>query len=235
MDALNISRACDYLMGKTNRYTPKTVSIEPGRKLKEKEMKALEVIAFFVTDYMNWTPLDAVDHLTNDIVECFGLMEFFKYVIIDDNMRKIDKNKPLSDITIKYILSKAFPDVVIFDEEEGVIDVWDAVQNGDITKWPSKFFSDENGTRRRMIFFKEFLRRYISVNEKDLYEEFKKSAAINNELRKRKLFYVFSPYYVQPIDLLHEYLQNEDREDEFLYVLYKYENICPISLPVTKW
>ena len=40
-----------------------------------------------------------------------------------------------------------------------------------------------------------------------------------------------APYYVQPIDLLHEYMSREGRADNFLYSIYKYDNIIPATVP----
>ncbi len=232
---LNIVKACDYLMGKTDKFIPKVLTDDPDIITKEKENISLDMVRFFVVDYMGWTPLEAVDHLTSELIECFGVKELFKYIVIDDNMRGIEKGKPIGDVTIKYILSKAFPESVVFDEEEGVIDVWDAVLSGELSKWPSKFFSDENGRMRRMVIIREFIRRYISVSERELYDEFKKSAEVNNLLRKARLFNVLSNYYVQPIDLLHDYLTHEKKQDEFTYVTYKYDNILPVTVSAMQW
>lgn len=231
MDALNISKFCDFILGKTDKYVPKAISEDPVKKEKEKEGKALEVLNFFITEYMGWRPQEAAYHLTNDIIDCFNLREVFRYIIIDDNMRKIYKDKPISDVTITYILSKVFKGIITINNEDVVIDVWTAVKNGDTGKWPSKFFSDDNGKERMMIIIKEFIRTKVSVKEEDLYKEFSKSAEMNNKLRDEKLFHVLSPYYVQPIDLLHEYMSREGRADNFLYSIYKYDNIIPATVP----
>ena len=200
-----------------------------GHSKEDKEKKALEVLRYFVTEYMKWTPEEAREHMTESVMNIFRLRDVIRYLEYPDDVRIPTEGKRISFTTIRYILHRAFPDEIGFSETDAVIELWNDIRTGRETKFMGNFFDGEEGEKRRFCLFGEFLRRYVSTDITGMYMAFSNSAKINRKMLEVKLGTIISGYYACPLDMLHDYLMHYGEENRFLYTIYSYGRIAKLE------
>lgn len=191
---------------------------EREKKIKDtKERCALAIIRYAIESILGWTPQEAVDSLTTDIMKQLYLDKVASYV-----QSPKDGVKP-SDYG--WLISMAFPNEVAFDVVEHTLSVYEKVKSGEISRYPKRFFDGDDGFYRLGVLLKDYISKNIpagSVGE--LYQIFSDSAAMNVVLHEASLYSAYHEFFDTPLEYLHDALGAEG--DDFLFDFYQFMAAC---------
>ena len=218
----NITQYCDSLYRGTE-YRLRGIAKE------DKEKKALEIVRYFISEYMRWSPEEAREHFTESVIKTFRLRNVIRYIEYPEDVRFPENGERMPYTTIIYVLHKAFPEKIGFSEQDALIELWHDIKDGRESKFMGNFFDGEKGERRRFCLFGEFLRRYVPSDISGMYEAFSNGGRINRKMLEVKLSTIISGYYTCPLDMLHDYLKHYGEEDRFLYSIYTYDRVAELE------
>ena len=233
----------DYLLGNKPRFSLKSPhDLEVARVVKEagegdsldvalaearkremnaksaasKEADALAVIRYAVTSILGWTPQDAMEHITPEIVNKLKLDQVIKYISFPPD---VDKKNDFS-----WVVYKAFPHETKYDMAKQTIRVYNQVLSGEIPQFPRYMFRGEHGTEKLSIMLCTYISRNIPASSlDDLYKSFADSAEGTRILRKAALHNAYKEFYSSPLLYLHDALGSGG--DPFLFNYYLYCDI----------
>ena len=207
------------LTGETNKLTLKGSVLNPDElgKRAELDRNARSLVAFAVNYVLQWSPLEAYEHITDDIAKKLRFDEIARYMIFQQGVSK--KN-------YKYMISRAFPNEVKFNPSDQIIDIYKDLLRGDINKFPRFIFDTETGdtSASKLLFY--YLNNHLAIADINaLYDTFGDPKTANQILRKAKLQRVCAEFYDSPLDYLHHSLPPEQR-NLFLYGHYDLKRRC---------
>lgn len=179
------------------------------------EAKALYVIDFAIKTYLGWTPREAIDLLTENVLKVMKLDLLTKYIIFPPEMNEKD------DMYI--ITGKLYPKLVKVNSKEITLKVYKRVLEKDLYKFPKEYLSgDQQGKNRAIICFQYMLAQFTNFNSvQDMYKFFASSNG-PKLLKKYRLNVACVSTYEHPIDFLHTALPSNIRS-EFWYRYYKFK------------
>lgn len=183
--------------------------------IEKNEAKALEVIRFAIKTYLGWTPQEAINLLTWDIIRLMKLDLLTKYVVFPPEMDEKD------DMYI--VTGKLYPRYVTVNSKEITLKVYKRVIEKDLYKFPKEYLSgDQQGKNRAIICFQYMLSQF--TNFESVQEMYKYFASSNGPklLKKYRLNVACVSTYEYPIDFLHAALPPGTRS-EFWYRYYKFK------------
>lgn len=169
-EKLNIYEYEEILLGQKLNFT---CSFKGDRRGNEIEVG--NIWRYAITKLLKWTPQEALQYLTRDLVKKLLLDK--TYVGIDFDETKMYLND------YRFILQYAFPNEVQYDFYQETITEYEKVAK--IGKWANdkrnfkyqkKFFIDANGFSRAKIILNHVIRLYLSEkSDYELYEFFSKT------------------------------------------------------------
>lgn len=206
----------NYLIGftPTFRFRPTSLTNE------QKSEKAKKIVRWIISDVLGWTPQEAKEHFGLKEIKAFKLTAIINKIIYPEDVSKTD---------YPYLIHVLYPNIIRYDPSEGIINIWEEVQKGDLKKFPAGIFAGESGRQRIYTLLNEFNRRYVPAkNLEDLYYAYSRPAEINKAFGEAKLYTSFSKYYTYPIELLHRMIKDvySGQEDEYLYSVLLYSNVA---------
>lgn len=182
----------------------------------EKEMAVRTIVRYCISNMLRWTPREAYDHLTWDIICLLKLDEILKYVRFPYDIDPV--------IDPDYVVYLAFPETS-YDYGRQVLRIYRRIQNGEMKQFPKKLFTGPYGREKARVLLNEVIETSIPVSGVfELYQLFADSAKINPILKKAQIFYVQKKLYGSALDYLHDALP-DDQKDEFLYSFFQYRNV----------
>ena len=194
-------------------------SITLNGEAEEKAEAAKAIIRYAITEILQWTPEEARDHITWDIIKQMKLDKILRYIPYPTD---IDKVKDPD-----YMIYSAFPDME-YDIRRQILRVYNRLMNGEIEEFPKKIFEGPRGREKAVILLDEIIRTRLSTSSiEQLYERFADTAKANRKLAEWKIYSISRKLYCTPLDYLHYSLSEENR-DEFLYTFYQYRNVSKL-------
>ena len=184
-----------------------------------KEKDALAVVRYAVSNILGWSPEDAMNHLTIDIIEKLHFDRVAKYIIYPPDINRNDDRKE----GYPWMIHKAFPSDTKYDMREQLLRIYKLVRSGELKQFPRYMFRGEDRDRKLAILLSDYISRNIPAEDiEDLYRLFSDPVRGNRILRKAKLFYAYKDFYESPMLYLHLSLGNE--ANGFFYNFYQYED-----------
>ena len=178
----------------------------------DKESAAKEIVCYAVTELMRWSPEEAMEHMTESIMDALKLTSIVKgYITLPpDLIRQSDYD---------YIIAKCFG--ISYDHRKQLQRQFQRIQSGEIKKFPKETFKGTNGRAKAAYLLKEFISKNIAAGSiEELYERFADSAAMNKAFERAEIYHVCHRLYGSPLEFLHYSLDTESRDD-FLFTLYQ--------------
>ena len=176
-----------------------------------KERDALAIVRYVVTTILKWTPEDAIDHMTPELMKQLHLDMLRKYISVPPNVTKDD---------CQWIIHKAFPLETSYDEKKQLFEIYNRILSGDLQRFPKGLFNGKDGSYRFGLLLKSYIAQNIPANNiRDLYEIFGDTARGWAILRDAQLFHSARPLYETPLDALHDALGDEG--DVYYYNYYQ--------------
>ena len=192
-------------------------AIEKTQKAKEED--ALAVIRYVVRSILGWSPQEASEHITQEIIDKLKLEKVVSYVVYPaDVSRKDDKEDGWP-----WLLHRAFPGDVRYDIREQVLSTYEKVKNGEIRQFPRYMFKGDNWDKKLSILLSEYIATHIPLGDMDeLYSKFADSIEGNRILKNASLYYIYREFYESPLMYLHTSLG--DSGDQFLFNYYLFKD-----------
>ena len=186
------------------------------KRVKEyKERHALAVIAYAITGILRWTPQEAIESLTDDIMRQLLLDKVASYV-------KNPKDG-VSSSNYGWLVAMAFPDDVAFDAAEQALSVYKKVRSGEFSRYPARFFDGDDGFVKLGVLLKHYIAENIAAASVwELYELFSDTARANTLMHDAMLYSPYHEFYDTPLEYLHDALGADG--DDFLFDYYQYMN-----------
>lgn len=186
----------------------------------EKEQAAKDIIHYAIAGILEWTPEEASEHMTPEIVDALKLRKIMRHIHFPID---IDAEKD-----IDYLACIAYPQYT-YNIKQQILRVYERVQKGELDRFPKKIFEGARGREKAAILLSEFISKNMIVESvEQLYEKFADSAAMNTKLRKAKMFSAARKLYATPLDYLHNSLPDDVRDD-FLYSVWQYASVSRIA------
>lgn len=172
------------------------------------ERMALSVFKYAIETYLKWTPLQAADFLTKDVLKQMKLYSLLVYIKFPAELN------PRKDYW--YIIHKIYPKAIPIDTRNLITNMYSKIISGEIYKFPRDYFFDDIGSVKACVCLQYMLERYIVFNSiEDMYVSFADDK-INTVLTKYKLDIVCQLFFSSPLEFLHAALPDAQK-DEFLY------------------
>lgn len=182
-----------------------------------KEEDALAVVRYAITDLLRWTPEEAMNLLTPDIIEKLRFDRVAKYVIYPADINRSDDKKE----GYPWMIHRAFPNDTKYDMREQLLKVYEQVRSGKLDQFPRYMFRGEDRDKKLAILLSDYLAKHVpSSSVEDLYRLFANPTDGNRILRRAKLFYAYKKFYESPLLYLH--LSLGDEADNFYFNFYQY-------------
>lgn len=175
------------------------------------EKNTLDLIRYIVEGVFHWTPLEAGDYLTDQVLESFNVTQYLKHIKFPPG---VGRNKS------GYILSLLYPSFYKFNKREHYISIYNDVltKKG---KFPKNFFNGYASKERAEVCLQHLINSHLfAPSIEELYELFGKKE-ITAILKKYQLLTPCQSLYINPIDYLHETLPTSQK-DNFLYHYYSF-------------
>lgn len=196
------------IIGKQNNYS-KTLF---GTDKVMCQKNALEIIRYAFTKYLRWQPEYISKHMTKELMEKLHLQYLMRYI---EYPLEYDKSKDYF-----YLVSLVFESHKM-SFRETTIHTYEAVQSGDITKFPKSYFVGSEGIVRAGICLQYMISNHVLVSSiNELYHLFSNDQGLAL-LKKYKLFFAFKENFETPVDFLHFSLPAKEKNNLYLYY-YKF-------------
>ena len=215
MFSLAIAHYEKYIMGQT------TIEL-PGTTKKEKFEGTKEIIRYVFTYLLEWTPEDAIYHVSKELLDKMHLTEFIKnyYIFPDDLVRDMDYD---------YIVAIAFG--IPVDYKFQLLKHKRLIKSGIETKYKKQLFNGKYGRLRAAYLLMDMISTSVALpmdekgtNIEKLYARFANSADINKILKKEGLYNACTELYNSPLEFLHYSLAPET-QDHILFAVHEFDNL----------
>lgn len=181
---------------------------------RETEENVLLIFKYAIEDILQWTPIEARDYLTEDVIKRLKLDKLIKKVKFPGELN------PHTDYF--YITHLLYPNVVKFNERELILKTYKEVLAGKLYKFPKEYLDGAKGVMRICVCFQYMIAQYLSFSSiKEIYEFFTTPAG-SKALKKYRLYPVCIDKFEFQIDFLHQSLPNVQK-DEFWYNYYRFQ------------
>lgn len=195
-------------------FESKELKMERKRRIADaKQKEALAIVRYAVTELLGWTPQDAMDSMTDEIMKQLRLDKIITYIRYP---KDLSKKKDFG-----WMIHLAFPNETQYDVSDQVLKLYQRVKRGELKRFPKRVFEGENGAQKLAVLLSDYIsKNLVAKNIEELYEIFGDNARGNVLMHDARLFYAYHELYDTPLEYLHESL-GRDR-DEFLYSYHQY-------------
>ncbi len=175
------------------------------------EMTALNLFRYVIENYLGWTPEQARDWLTKDVVNVMKLNVPLQYITFPDELNP--------DLDLFYVVWKIYPSTIHLRSSDMVLMCFKRALDGDSERLPKSFFDGAEGETRAIICLKYILQHNFHFGKvRDLYERFSRGD-MNTVLNNFRLGGT-NVLYREPVQYLHDTLASDGEEDELWYQYY---------------
>ena len=188
----------DILLGKRKDFSSEYM----GKSTSTKDIK--EILKYVYEDLLHWSPSTIRDYNNSVLVENLHLTRPVKKISFPTEL------SPEEDLF--YIAKFLYPDKIRCSKKNLTLRVYERVMNGELVKFPKKFFSDAEGELNLNICFQYVVSQQLQVKSiEELYVYFSDRDRGIEFLKEHRLHGPFMDYYEYPIDLLHESLPSSQK------------------------
>lgn len=187
-----------------------------GLPISELERITGVVWKYAITEILHWSADDALNYLTPDIVSLLKMDVL--YAALKLSRRNFD---------YRYLLSKAFPKEIKYDERTRTIEEYEHVLgigkwNGSEYQFRKKFFTSDGGSERASICLAYAINHFLEpMTMTQLYAFFADTVNANKWLKKMNLKNVAKLLHGDPLTYFH-YSIGHSQRDYFLYYNYMF-------------
>lgn len=176
-----------------------------------KEQRALKIFQYVIETYMKWSPEDAAVYLDYNFIQKMRLTPILSKIRFPEEL------DPQTDLV--YVVSLIYPDRIIVDSHDKILNVYKKVLSGESVRLPKSFIAEPSGVFNACTCLQYVLQQnYIFNSVEEMYELFITPEA-NRILKKYRLNNVQKELFVSPLEYLHESL-SESQKDEIYYHKY---------------
>ena len=187
---------------------------------KSNQTVATDFLAYVFEGILKWGKEDVRDRLDSSIINRLKLERAINSL---DFPPELD---PKSDLW--YVSCLLYPDSFRYDKDRHTIATYEKVLSGRLPRFPKWFFTDFEGEVNSALCLNHAISRFLPFKTiPGLYELFSspKAAGFLNEV---KLLDPCLHYYDSPLDMLHNSLCEEEKDD-YYYRLYKLQAVLQKS------
>lgn len=211
-ERINIFEYEEILMGQKQSFTCSFNGTE-----KDNQIEVGNVWRYAITELLGWTPKEAVNNLTMDIV---------KMLCLDRTFRAINFNPSFEyKGDFKFVLRYAFPEDIHYSLRDEAISEYNHVAH--INKWsgvsdeyryPKNFFIGEDGILRAKYLLNYVIGLYLSdYSVEKLYDFFADEKKAKRWINSKKLSVPLHLTYLDPLDYFHESLSYANQNEFYYY------------------
>jgi len=197
----------DVLVGKKKTYSAALMARDNGPAM------CAEILRRIFKKYLDWSPFQIRDCLTQEIVERMCLAPFIRRIPSPSEVNR--------ETELYYVAWFLYPETKNVSEAELVCKVYRDLMEGKIQKFPKNYFNDNVGYYRAKILFMTMLNEYFSGYFSDIEHLYRFFAANEGKsaIDKYKLKTPMQERYGNPLDYLHDSLPTsmQTKESEELY------------------
>ena len=183
---------------------------------REKEEAAKSIFRYVITELLKWTPEEAQEHLTTDLMRSLHLD-----VICDSNKQYL-RFPP--DLVVNedydYMVSYCFD--LPYDYRRQLLRQYKRILRGEVPKFHKDCFKGSFGRDKIAYLMHYFIAKTVPASSvENLYEIFANSAAMNKRLKAANLYSAYHNLYTTPLEAMH-YSLPDDTRDDFLFNFHRY-------------
>lgn len=195
----------EVLMGKRKTYSASCMNKAQGSKTSR------DMLHYIFSYYLRWTPEQARDCLTPEIVKAMKLESLINRI---PSPPEINREEDLY-----FVAWHVYPHTVNVSKGELVVKVYTDVISGRASKFPKNYFDGNDGYVRARLLFLIMVKEYLSFESLEQMYAFFASDAGRKAINQHKLTVPLRELYASPLDYLHDSLRKDQKSDE-LYIKY---------------
>lgn len=199
---------------------------------KSNQKTTCDFLIYVFEGILGWNFEDVRDRLNENIIKKLKLERAINSLEFPPEL------DPKTDLW--YVSCLLYPDVCRYDKDRHIIATYEKILSGKLPRFPKWFFSDYDGDVNASLCLNYALsKNFPNKTIPELYELFSSPRAISF-LNDMKLLQPCSHYYETPLDMLHNSLCDEEK-DEYRYYLFRLKNILkdsglpPVLVPVSSY
>ena len=178
---------------------------------------ALSIMRYAFETYLKWDPVILRDHISQSLLDKLCLTPLMRFIIFPPELEP--------EQNLSYIVWKLYPNVINYEQNDLILNVYKSLLSGIIQRFPKEFFTGMDGLTRAELCLQYMLEQYVSITDiKELYQLMSSSRG-NAILRKYKLLSVCEDSYLSPLDFLHSALPKTQKDDlwysYYTFIYYK--------------
>ena len=178
----------------------------------EKDESAKMIVRYAVTELLEWTPKEAQEHMTRDLMKRLKLDIVASYILCPEDLNK--------DQDLDYLIAICFH--LPYDFRRQLMRQYTRILNGDATKFTKECFRGIQGREKIAYLLQHFIaHNVVARNREELYALFADSASMNTRLRNAGIYTAYHNIYPTPLEFLHYSLPRSE-QDEFLFGYYRF-------------
>ncbi len=196
-----------------------------GPAREKSERMAIELFRMVVEIFLHWSPIDCKERMSWKIIEIMKLTDIYKYLPFPPYL---DREKDYW-----YIAHILYPAEIPFSSRQLTIEVYKRILDGELYKFPKKFFDSADGRERACICLNYYLEHYESITSiEELYKYFASNEG-KAAIESHGFRVVWNQLFGSPVAFLHEALSESDK-DELLFHYYEFEYQYSVQLKSEK-
>ena len=190
-------------------------------ELRAEAMKA--IIRYAVTELLQWTPQEAMDHMTTEILDKLKLRPLIKtYLSVECLPPDMDRNADLD-----YLMAFCFG--IRYNSLRQLMRMKQRISTGVRKKYPKSLFYGQSGREKAAYLLNDYISTHMYLSSSDqlgeLYARFADSAVMNKVFRRNDLYTACHTNYHDPLEFFHYSLRDEERDD-FLYTFHQLHHVA---------
>ena len=199
----------DILLGKRKNFSATNMGIHT------KEQSALRVIQFATEKILRWSPETIALYINPELIHLLHLQRPLSKVKFP---AELDPERDLF-----YLAQAIYPDKIRYSKTKIILRIYQRIMDKRQPKYPKNFFIGASGLINACICLQYAINQNVAVHSiQELYDKFSNEAWAISFLRANRLYVPFYQNYEYPIDMLHDALPEESKDDLF-YHRYRFK------------
>lgn len=187
----------------------------------DKEQDALMLFRYIIRDLLEWTPAAAMNDLNWEIMEKLHIDKLTRYIILPVGMT--------AQKDCDYVVHMAFPKETRYSAEKKIIQNYEALMKGSMSKFPKNYFNKNSGGMYRAKTLLAFaISSFLPLRTDDPGTLFKIFADLTEANKLLKDWKLLAPcktlYNKSPLKYLYDTVEHTPGT-EFLYNNYKFVGV----------
>ena len=178
-----------------------------GCEKQKKEKVTIELIKYVISTYLEWTPQQVKTSLTIGVLKKLKLLQSIKRFI------QIPKDYDTDEHFVDFLLGRMYPCDNIVDMPTECVMMYEMIQSGERSHFPSSWMSTVEGTKRLSVILDYMLSTMPTFRDKaDLYN-FIFSPLATRLLQEKKVYYYGNKLFDSSPSIYHNGMPKALRSD----------------------